>query len=105
MTDNEKLTRLKTILGETSKDTLLSEYLAMAKDEIINWIYINSSVPENATMPSKYDQVQIQACIEGFSIRGAEGESSHSENGISRQFVYEDMLSYIHSHVFQEAGL
>lgn len=108
MTDNEKLIRLKLILGisETDSDALLGEYLAMAKDEILNWLYINSSIPEDVTeVPTRYEQVQIQAVIDGFSISGAEGQSTHSENGISRTFVYEDMVAYIHAHVYPYIGL
>lgn len=108
MTDNEKLIRLKLILdiSETDSDALLGEYLAMAKDEILNWLYINSSIPEDvAEVPTRYEQVQIQAVIDGFSISGAEGQSTHSENGISRTFVYEDMVAYIHAHVYPYIGL
>lgn len=42
---------------------------------------------------------QINAVIAGYSISGAEGEVTHSENGISRTFKYEDMVNYIRSHV------
>lgn len=108
MTDNEKLIRLKLILdiSETDSDALLGEYLAMAKDEILNWLYINSSIPEDVTeVPTRYEQVQIQAVIDGLSISGAEGQSNHSENGISRTFVYEDMVAYVHAHVYPYIGL
>lgn len=105
MTDAEKLTRLKILLGsDASEDdeTLLSEYLNIAKDEILNWLYIRQgSVPEDATeVPARYEQTQIFAVIAGFNIRGAEGQTLHIENGMHRQFVYDDMLKYIHAHVF-----
>ena len=108
MDDNQKLARLKTLLGisDTSRDTLLSEYLSMAKAEILNWLYSNiGSVPEDVTdVPPRYEQIQIQACITGFNLTGAEGEILHNENGIQRTFHYESMVAYIHANVFPLVG-
>ena len=42
---------------------------------------------------------QVHAVIAGYSISGAENQTAHSENGISRSFKYEDMIAYIRSHV------
>lgn len=101
MTDTEKLNRLKILLniGDESEDTILTEYLDMAKSEILNWIYAGD-IPEDITdVPQRYEQTQIQAVIAGYSISGAEEQTSHTENGIARVFRYSDMLQYIHSHV------
>lgn len=105
MTIEQKLNRLSIILGSEDAD-VFSEYLDMAKEEILNWLYINSSVPETVTdVPRKYEQVQIQAVINGFNISGAEGQTDHSENGISRHWKYADMLAYVHTHVSPYIGL
>ena len=101
MSDADKLNRIKTILGISSdaEDTLLMEYLSMAKDEILSWMY-GDTIPQDVTeVPTRYEQTQVQSVIEGFSIAGAEGQTQHSENGIARVFRYPDMLAYIHSHV------
>ena len=108
MTDAAKLDRLKILLGpEADSDALLSEYLDIAKEEILNWLYIRQgSVPETVTaVPVRYEQTQIFAVIAGFNIRGAEGQTLHIENGMHRQFVYDDMLKYIHAHVFPYVGI
>lgn len=102
MTTNRKLQRIKVLLGVEgeSEDTLLTEYLDMASDEILNWLYDRyDEVPEGTELPAKYDQVQIFAVMAGYGIAGAEGQTSHSENGISRVFKYPDMLAYIHANV------
>lgn len=103
MSNEEKLAMLKTLLSaeeDAPSDELLSTYLTMAKKEILNWLYVRSEVPEWVIeVPSKYEMVQIQACIAGFNMIGAEGQTWHSENGIARTFKYSDMLVYIHSHV------
>lgn len=109
MTDNSKLKTLKTLLdiSSTSEDDRLTEYLHMANAEILNWLYINvGAVPSNiVTVPTRYEQVQIQACIAGYNLSGAENQTSHSENGVSRQFKYEDMIAYIHCHVTPFIGI
>lgn len=104
MTDAEKLTTLKTMLkidGE-DEDAQLNVYLSIAHDEILNWMYINEAdVPEGAEMPAKYDMTQINAVIAGFNLQGGENQFRHSENGITREWHYSDLLDYIRAHVYQ----
>ena len=104
MTDEAKVARLKTLLGETGpdEDNLLSEYLDIAKDEILNWLYIRlGAVPEDVVaVPAVYEQVQIMAVLAAFNIRGAEGQTLHIENGMHRDFVYDDLVKYVRTHVF-----
>lgn len=109
MTTSEKLTLVKTILGisasDTSLDDELTAYLNMAGEEILNWMYINhpSERPEGtaAVVPIRYSMVQVHAVVNGYSHKGAEGETVHNENGINRTFKYDDMIDYIRSNVFQ----
>lgn len=106
MSTEEKLVMLKTFLGNPEgEDDLLTAYLEMAETEILNWLYIRSEVPEDATFPTKYDMVHVQACVAGFNLQGAENQGSHSENGISRTFRYSDMVGYIHGHVQPFVGV
>jgi len=53
----------------------------------------------------EFDMVQIMACVAGYSISGAENETSHSENGIQRSFRYSDIVDYIRAHVPAIAGV
>ena len=109
MTTSEKLTLVKTILGisasDTSLDDELTAYLNMAGEEILNWMYINhpNERPEGtaAVVPIRYSMVQVHAVVNGYSHKGAEGETVHNENGINRTFKYDDMIAYIRSNVFQ----
>jgi hypothetical protein len=109
MTDEAKLNRLKIFLQEKTidNDALLSEYLDASKDEILNWLYIRvGAVPEDVTtVPARYEQTQIFAVLAGFNIMGAEGQTLHIENGMHRQFVYDDMIKYIRTHVFPYVGM
>ena len=107
MDTQSKLTVIKTMLNipisDTTLDNEISVYLDMAKNEILNWMYINK--PERRTevrdVPTKYEMVEVQAVVNGYSHKGAEGETVHNENGINRTFKYDDMIAYIRTHVFQ----
>lgn len=104
MTDEAKLNRLKILLEVTGsdEDTLLEEYLAIAKDEILNWLYIRLGAvpPEVDEVPAAYEQTQIMAVLAAYNIRGAEGQTLHIENGMHRDFVYDDLVKYVRTHVF-----
>ena len=99
MTDVEKLLMIKSLMGlSDSEDEQVSVYLSAAEREILAWRYSYAKdVPE--IVPVEYEMTQVYAVIAGYSISGAENQMTHSENGISRSFKYEDMIAYIRSHV------
>lgn len=103
----DKLNKLITLLGASQSDSALLEiYLDQAGDEIMNWLYSSTNEdPSEYPFPEKYDWVQINACITGFNLSGGENETHHSENGITRDFKYSDMLDYIHAHVYPYVGI
>lgn len=85
MTDNEKIQIVKTMSGEKNMD-IISAYLFMAGKKILSHAYpYGGSVSE---VPERYEHLQIDAAVYLLNKRGAEGEISHNENGISR--TYED---------------
>lgn len=104
MTDAEKLTTLQTLMadgGDVPSEAKLNTYLAIAANEILAWMYhLVGGVPESvSTVPSRYEGTQIYAVIAGYTHAGAEGQSAHTENSVTRNFDYSDMLDYIHNHV------
>ena len=104
MTDVEKLTMIKELLtdgGTLPSDEKLTTYLALAKQEILNWMYSQiGGVPEGVTeVPVKYEVTQIYAVVAGYTHAGSEGETQHNENGINRMFNAVDMLDYIRRNV------
>lgn len=85
MTDAEKLSMLKTMTGEKDED-VLSTYLSIAGNKILKRAYpFNSTV---TVVPDRYAYNQVEIAAYLVNKRGAEGETAHSENGISRS--YED---------------
>ena len=105
MTTDEKLAMVKTLLevsGE-AEDARIKVYLTAAEKEIISWRYSLSSQKVTA-VPEEYEMTQVFAVVAGYSQSGAENQLAHTENGITRQFKYADMIAYIRSHVLPIVG-
>lgn len=92
MTDEEKLTMLKTLTGEESTE-ILSAYLFLAKNAVLRKRYPLADDFLQREFPSEYDDIQIQAAVYLYNKRGAEGETQHSENGVSRSYEDGDIPS------------
>lgn len=85
MTDSEKITMVQSMTDEKDNG-ILSVYLALAKDTVLKRAFPFGDYPEN--FPEKYDVIQVKITAYLLNKRGAEGETAHSENGVSRS--YED---------------
>lgn len=91
MTDSEKLARLKVLISpDTANDELMSYLVEQAGGIVLNRRY-PFGVPEGATVPVAYDHIQLQIAVELFSKMGAEGQTAHGENGISRSYEAADV--------------
>lgn len=89
MTSEELLSRMQAIIGDETyghDDTeLLSTYLDLAAEKILNRRY-PFRIPEGAEVDPQYYGIQLEIAVYLFNHRGSEGESLHSENGISRSY-------------------
>ena len=84
MTISEKIEAMSlAIAPDTADKRVLEAQLSEAEAMILNKMYPFGS-PDNATMPSRYDRLQVKLAVELFTQRGAEGQASHSENGVTR---------------------
>ena len=107
MTSDEKLDMVKTMLdmaNDDSEDDKILAFLSAAEKEIISWRYSYAGT-KPAEVPEDYEMTQVWAVVNGYSQSGAEGQATHSENGISRTFNYPDMLHYIHRNVVHKVGV
>ena len=92
MTDTEKREALATsIAPDTEGDRILDGMLSLAASLILNRMY-PFGFDESKTVPPRYEEIQIQLATELYSKRGAEGQTSHSENGISRSWPEKSRL-------------
>ena len=99
MTDSDKLALCRVMVGQPAtadgwSDDVLNAYLTIAGKKIIERRYpYDESVTE---VPARYGYLQCEIATYLLNKRGAEGETSHSENGINRAYesasVPESML-------------
>ena len=92
-----QLERLKIRIAEATNNAELEDILESAKAVILSRRFPFGDYPED--IEPRYKDLQIRIAVEMFNKRGAEGETSHSENGISRSYasanVSEDLLREI----------
>ena len=97
MTQAEKLQLLKAMVGESDTEVVLLAYLDIAGRKILNRAYPFGT--GETEVPKRYDYLQCEIAAYLLNKRGAEGQTSHSENGISRSYesadVPESLLSAI----------
>ena len=104
MTEQEKLELLKVMLGDSTESTIvLSTYLKIAGDKIINKAYPYSN--DITEVPKRYNILQCEIAAYLINKRGAEGQTSHSENGIVRSYENADIPSSMLSSVTPHAGI
>lgn len=88
MLETEKIEMVKAMTGETS-DGVVSAYLKIAGNKICRKAYpFDPAVTE---VPEQYSLLQVEIAVYLLNKRGADGESAHSENGISRTYENGDV--------------
>lgn len=85
MSEDEKKSMLK-VITEEQDDTVLSTYLSLAASKVLTRAYPYD--PTITEVPDRYAAVQVEIAAYMLNKRGAEGQTAHSENGVSRS--YED---------------
>ena len=92
-----QLERLKIRITEKVSDGELEDILESAKAVILSRRFPFGKQP--VEIEDQYKDLQIRIATEMFNKRGAEGETAHSENGISRSYssasVSEELLREI----------
>lgn len=93
MTNDEKIAMVRVMSESTDSgdlsDGILLTYLAIAGRKIIDRAYPYDDTVEE--VPRRYDILQCEIAAYLLNKRGAEGETSHSENGISRSYENADV--------------
>lgn len=91
MTREEKINALKAMVGTDDSDEVLSTYLLLAAKKVLARAYpYDNTVKE---VPEEYEGVQLEIATYLLNKRGAEGQMSHSENGITRSYENADVPS------------
>lgn len=88
MTDEEKQAMVKSLAAVPDGDAaLLPAYLQLAESAILELRNPLSRDPSSEPWESRYDVLQCEMAAEMYARRGAEGEVSHSENGLTRTYA------------------
>jgi hypothetical protein len=86
MTIEEKIIQMdKGIAPDKADPDVLKFELMAAETMILNKMY-PFGYDEGVVIPTRYERLQIKLAIELYSQRGADGQVSHGENGIQRQW-------------------
>lgn len=87
MSEEQMIALVKSMSGE-SDETVVSAFLAMAGQAIINRAYPFAKEDElqELTVPTRYQNLQVEITVFLLNKRGAEGETYHNENGINRSY-------------------
>ena len=89
MTQTEKLTLLKAMVGSADSEEVLLAYLNIAGNKILNRAYpFGTDITE---VPPRYAFLQCEIAAYLLNKRGAEGQTGHSENGIDRTYESADV--------------
>lgn len=107
MTFNKKLETMKLQLhisemDETEKpsDELLSSYLTMSAKKILNKRFPFEYKASKLRVPDRYADLQIELAIILYAKDGVQGETNHTESGVSRTYRTEsEILSEIPAYV------
>lgn len=91
MTNEQKIEKLKVLISpDTASDETFSYLLEQAEGICLNRRY-PFGPPEGATLSPLHEQIQLRVAVEIFSKMGAEGQTMHTENGVSRTWEAADV--------------
>ena len=108
MTDSEKLALCRVMVDQPEtasgwSDDVLKSYLTIAGHKILNRAYPYDSTDRE--VPARYGYLQCEIATYLLNKRGAEGEVSHSENGISRAYESADVPESMLKDVIPHCGV
>ena len=97
--------RLEIAGTDTSEDVLLQEWLDTAKEIILEYRYPYSSDPTQEVFEARYFGLQVDIAVERYSRMGAEGQITHTENGMQRQYSSSDISKELLGRITPKAGV
>ena len=89
MTQAEKVKLLTAMVGESDSEEVLLAYLDIAGRKVLDRAYPYDA--EVTEVPTRYAFLQCEIAAYLLNKRGAEGQTGHSENGISRTYESADV--------------
>ena len=87
MNESQKIlfTQMLTENDPEATADVVKVYLQVAANMILQRLY-HYGIPPMTILPNAYDVMQCELAARQFLRRGGQGETAHSENGISRTY-------------------
>lgn len=102
MLESEQIEMVEAMTGENDDGTV-SVYLKLAGSKICRRAYpFDPAVTE---VPEQYQFLQVEMAVYLLNKRGAEGQTGHTENGISRSYESGDVPESMLRQVVPMAGV
>jgi hypothetical protein len=87
MTNEEKAIKVAELLKpEVVETASVLPFVELAGAVILNRLYPFGELGDE-NVPPRYDHIQCMIAVDLWNKRGAEGQTSHSENGITRTWA------------------
>lgn len=88
MTDGEKITMVQTLVESDPAATadVVAVYLNLACSTMLEQLYPCHKGKTKEDIPTRYDAIQCELAARYFLRRGAQGETTHEENGVNRTY-------------------
>ena len=86
MTMSERIDMLDLTVGGHEEARVLTAYLRMAGDAMLNKMYAINMIDRPEDVPEVYHMRQVEIAAFLMNKRGAEGETKHIENGTHRNY-------------------
>lgn len=84
MSITERIDALRDMIESTEKDDVLLAYLRIAESAVLERRYPYDHT--TTCLPMRYEPKVLEIAAYLLNKRGAEGQLSHSENGVSRSY-------------------
>lgn len=91
MTDSEKIAEIEVLVNDSRiTETIITTYLSIATQRLLERMYPYVSDLTDYSLPEKHDHDVCELATRMIVRRGFEGQTSSSENGVSRGFASVD---------------
>lgn len=98
-----QLERLKLRIPENNNELELEDVLESAKAVILSRRYPFGEQP--LEIEDRYKDLQIRIAVEMYNKRGVEGQTAHSENGVSRTYSSANVSEELLREITPKAGV
>lgn len=105
MTDDELLDAALTMTGNSYEDSLESLYIPAAKAAVVSRMFPFDASKEWADVPERHHLQTARIAVYLLDREGAEGETTHSENGTSRTWGSADVPAAMFGGIVPFAGV